>query len=393
MSNTLTSRDPHLKKLVDDGYSVGVDGMYLTIGEIPYVSTSKQVETGILVAELNANGPEVVGGKPRDHTVWFVGGSPCETDGNPITSIPHQEQTQSLTRTLVVNRKFSNKGEKDDENFHDKMIRYIWIIAAPARALDPSRDPRQFTPRPSLLTESPFEYQDTHESRAGIHQANSKVAGRRIAIVGVGGTGGYILDCVAKTPVREIHLFDADKLQQHNAFRAPGAASLEDLEAKEYKVEYFKRKYGPMRRGIEAHPVKIVGSNVQELAGFDFVFLAAEAGEEKAAIIDYLVTQKIPFVYVGMGVTDPAGVVRAILTVTAVTPVKSDHAHMRIVSDTGGPDAYASNIQIVELNMLNAAMAVIKWKQLAGFYADDLGAHHLAYATALGLLDREDRAA
>jgi hypothetical protein len=94
-----------------------------------------------------------------------------------------------------------------------------------------------------------------------------------------------------------------------------------------------------------------------------------------------------------MGVTDPAGMVRAILTVTAVTPVKSDHAHMRIVSDTGGPDVYASNIQIVELNMLNAAMAVIKWKQLAGFYADDLGAHHLAYATALGLLDREDRAA
>ncbi len=393
MSNTPISRDPHLKALVDEGFSVGFDGMYLTVGDIPYVSTSKQVETGVLVAELNANGAEVDGGKPRDHTVWFVGGPPCEVDGKPIASIPHQEQSFQLTPTLVANWKFSNKGQKDDENFYDKMTRYIWIIAAPALALDPSRDPRRFTPRPCQSAGSPFKYQDTHESRAGIHLANSKVAGRKIAIVGAGGTGGYILDCVAKTPVREIHLFDADKFQQHNAFRAPGAASLDDLKHRDAKVEYFKRKYSPMRHGIEAHPNNIMSSNVHELAGFDFVFLAAEAGEEKRPIIDYLIAQKIPFLDVGMGVTEHAGVVRAILTVTAVTSDKSEHAHERIACEAGGPDIYGSNIQIAELNMLNAAMAVIKWKQLVGFYADDEGAHHLAYATASGCLNREDLAA
>jgi tRNA A37 threonylcarbamoyladenosine dehydratase len=46
----------------------------------------------------------------------------------------------------------------------------------------------------------------------------------------MGGTGSYILDLVAKTAVMEIHLFDGDDFNQHNAFRAPGAASLEDLE-------------------------------------------------------------------------------------------------------------------------------------------------------------------
>ena len=33
-------------------------------------------------------------------------------------------------------------------------------------------------------------------------------------------------------------------------------------------------------------------------------------------------------------------------------------------------DEYATNIQIADLNALNALMAVIKWKKLSGFYQD-----------------------
>ena len=35
-------------------------------------------------------------------------------------------------------------------------------------------------------------------------------------------------------------------------------------------------------------------------------------------------------------------------------------------------DAYSSNIQIAELNALNAALAVIKWKKHLGFYLDQM---------------------
>ena len=52
-----------------------------------------------------------------------------------------------------------------------------------------------------------------------------RLAGDRIGIVGLGGTGSYILDYVSKTRVVEIHLFDGDGYQQHNAFRAPGATT------------------------------------------------------------------------------------------------------------------------------------------------------------------------
>ena len=36
--------------------------------------------------------------------------------------------------------------------------------------------------------------------------------------------------------------------------------------------------------------------------------------------------------------------------------------------DTPGDDDYNRNIQIADLNALNAAFAVIKWKKLFGFY-------------------------
>ena len=60
-----------------------------------------------------------------------------------------------------------------------------------------------------------------------------KLMNHKVAIIGLGGTGSYILDMLAKTPVSEIHLFDGDDFLTHNAFRSPGAASLDDLSKKQ----------------------------------------------------------------------------------------------------------------------------------------------------------------
>lgn len=40
--------------------------------------------------------------------------------------------------------------------------------------------------------------------------ANQKLALGAVAIAALGGAGPYVLDLVAKTPVRDIHLFDGD---------------------------------------------------------------------------------------------------------------------------------------------------------------------------------------
>ena len=86
-----------------------------------------------------------------------------------------------------------------------------------------------------------FCYTDTASSRAEIGVVSAKLKGGAVGIVGLGGTGSYILDLVAKTPMAEIHLFDGDKLLQHNAFRAPGAPSIETLKEAPLKNRLLPR--------------------------------------------------------------------------------------------------------------------------------------------------------
>ena len=82
---------------------------------------------------------------------------------------------------------------------------------------------------------------------------SEKLRGHKIGIIGTGGTGSYVLDFVAKTPVDEIHLYDKDDFLQHNAFRTPGAAALDLLREKPKKVKYLQQTYSSMHKGIVAH--------------------------------------------------------------------------------------------------------------------------------------------
>ena len=62
-------------------------------------------------------------------------------------------------------------------------------------------------------------YPDTNSGRAGITGLTECFDSMKIAIVGLSGTGSYVLDKVAKVPFKEIHLFDDDVFMNHNAYR------------------------------------------------------------------------------------------------------------------------------------------------------------------------------
>ena len=117
-------------------------------------------------------------------------------------------------------------------------MRYAEIISAPAKSIDKTATAKTFKVIVDTEDGTVFNYIDSNSSRANIYQLNSKFKGQRVAIIGLGGTGSYILDLVAKTPVEEILLFDSDEFLQHNAFRAPGAASIETLNKRLKKVDY-----------------------------------------------------------------------------------------------------------------------------------------------------------
>ncbi len=111
-----------------------------------------------------------------------------------------------------------------------------------------------------------------------------------------------MLDLLAKTPVARIDLFDADLFEQHNAFRAPGAPSLNELRQRPRKVDYFAGIYSKMHKGISAHSEQITAANVDLLQDQAMVFLCIDKSEIKLPIIRALEAFQVPFIDVGMGI-------------------------------------------------------------------------------------------
>lgn len=217
-----------------------------------------------------------------------------------------------------------------------------------------------------------FNYPDSNSSRAGIEFLNRKFENQRIAIIGLGGTGSYILDQVAKTPVKEIHIFDADVFQLHNAFRSPGAISGEKLERESgiKKVDYYYGIYSNMHKGIKTHSKYVTLENVNELKDFNYVFICIDKNEARYNIIKALVKIGVTFIDVGIGVNKADDCLNGAIRVTVGTIDKSDHLDFRLGSSESEENEYSTNIQIADLNCLNAMLAIIKWKKLIGFYQD-----------------------
>lgn len=393
MSRQLISRSPDLKKLQDEGYDIEVRGGHLLLKQVPYVNARKEVKRGVLVAALRLAGEVTTA--PDTHVIYFTGEYPCDRNGTSLARIQHQSERKTLDRDLVVDHSFSSKPRSGIyPDYYEQMTTYAAILSSHAEAIDPTATPRVFPVIEAEETESVFHYIDTASSRAGIGAASRKLEIGPIAIIGLGGTGSYVLDLVAKTPVAEIHLLDGDVFSQHNAFRSPGAPSLDDLRARPSKVSYFRARYSNMHRHIVAHDHYVDASNIQDLRGMAFVFLCLDRGGMKKLIVEKLEEFGVPFIDVGMGVQLVDGALLGIVRVTAST--KDKRAHVRAsnripFSDAPGDNDYAKNIQIADLNALNAALAVVKWKKLFGFYHDLEKEHFSTYTVDGGALVHEDQ--
>ena len=393
MSPSPISRSPDLKALADDGYDIDIVSGHLAIRDVPYVNSRQQVKRGLLVSTLDLAGD--VATRPSTHVVMFSGEYPCDRNGRQLAKIKCGSERKVISDGLVVDHSFSSKPADGYRDYHHKMTTYIAMISGHAEAIDPGATPR---PRRVAEADDPdtvFKYVDTASSRAGITAVSGKLELDRVAIVGLGGTGSYILDLVAKTPVREIHVFDGDDFLQHNAFRSPGAPSLEELKATPKKVRHHSRGYGLMRNGIVEHDIDLDASNVDALKGMDFVFICVDRGEARRPIVEKLEELGIPFIDVGMGVELVDEQLQGVVRVIVSTPGKRDHVRDKKRIGLSGGDAdgvYSWNIQIAELNALNAALAVIKWKKLFGFYRDLENEHFSAYTLDGNSMVNEDQA-
>lgn len=385
----LISHSPDLLRLWEEGLVLEIKEGHLLVHEVPFMNSQREVESGTLVSTLNLAGEKTM--RPETHVSHFIGGVPCDKVGQPLQAIINSTAKQSLGSRILVDVTFSSKPTDGYPDYYEKMMTYLNIISAPAKAVDPSATEKKFRVTPPS-DDSPFHYTDSNSSRAGIGAVSDKLRGQKIAIIGLGGTGSYILDAIAKTPVKEILLYDGDWFLQHNAFRAPGAPTIGQLKERLKKVDYFAQLYSNMHKGIVKHGY-VTSSNIHELSDMDFVFIAMDMPEQKKTIVDYLLDKKKPFIDVGIGVQSVDDTLIGILGVTTCTGGKSDHLSKgRISFGSNEKNEYVKNIQIAELNSMNAALAVIKWKKLLGFYQDLEKEHYSNYSINVNMLLSEDNA-
>ena len=393
MSHKLISLSPDLAKLRNEGFDIQVKSACLLVKDVPYVTSKKEVKHGILVSKLMLAGDITT--KPDDHIAYFIGEHPCDSNGSKLEAIANATQPFHLGEGVDADHRFSARplptGVYPD--YYDKVNAYVDRISDPAVVLEPGVTAKTFNVVGSDGPDSVFHYEDTASTRSEITAVMSKLRLQKIAIVGLGGTGSYVLDMFAKTPVKEIHLYDEDTFFQHNAFRAPGAPSLTDLRAKPRKVDYLKAIYSNMHKGVVAHPFHITASNVEDLRDMQFVFICMDKGSPKRVIVEKLEALGITFIDVGMGVVITNETLGGIVSVTTSTAQHRAHVreNNRISFADGDAQAeYNTNIQIADLNALNAVMAIIKWKTLCGFYHDYAHELHSSYLIGSNKILNED---
>ncbi len=378
MFRRLVSRNDDLRRLVEKGYAVAIDSGCLVVRDIPYLDEQKQLQVGAIVAKLVFIDAELV--MQDDHQIYFAGGVPHGLDGVLIPNLGGGPATIPLTeasKDVVVQRSFSNKpipAAKFEDFFH-KIESYVSIISGPAITLHQA-NPYTFTVV-ETIPGSVFTFHDTMTSRAEILDLAAQFANDVIAIIGLGGTGAYLLDFLAKTPVREIRGFDGDAFHVHNAYRSPGR--LTEDEFGKSKAAVYQARYESFREGLSIREQVIDRTSAEALDGVTFAFVAVDKGSARAEIFDLLLEKHIPFIDVGMGLNRKRGALNGMLRTTSFSAEHGETVKAKGYVDlVDVPDElYRTNIQISELNALNASLAVIRFKQIRGFYFEDAPYHQM----------------
>ncbi|MFA6348670.1 MAG: ThiF family adenylyltransferase [Candidatus Paceibacterota bacterium] len=383
MFQKLVSHNDDMRRLVEKGYAVAFDSNYLIIRDIPYLDNQLQLQFGSIVTKLEFVDQERV--IQKDHQIFFAGSIPHNLDKTPISNLgggPTQLTLSEASADVVVQRQFSNKPRINGQlqgfrDFFEKIESYVAIISGPAMELH-NVNPYTFRVN-EAASESVFKVHDTLTSSAEITDLSAKFKDDVIAVIGLGGTGSYVLDFLVKTPVREIRAFDLDPFHVHNAFRSPGR--LDPTEFGKSKAEVYHARYENFRTGISVQPKFIDPSCSDDLDGVTFAFVCVDKGSSRAGIFELLLSKGIPFIDVGMGLKRKDGPLNGMLRTTYYSVENGQKVYEKgLASLNDNPDdLYKTNIQIGELNALNACLAIIRFKQLRGFYFEELPYYHILF--------------
>src|SRR6185369_917039 len=120
-------------------------------------------------------------------------------------------------------------------------------------------------------------------------------------------------------------------------------------------------------------------------------FLCFDDAPAKKVLIERLETGDVRFIDVGIQILKKQAGLTGSLRVTTSTPQKRNHFRRQVPLDLNDiPNEYDQNIQIADMNALNAALAVIRWKRLMGYYADLQHEHQSRYTIDGNVIGNEE---
>jgi len=385
MLKTLASRNADLRALLEKGYALALDTNYLVVRDIPYLDAAGELKWGAIVAKLVFEDDVTV--RPEDHQVFWAGPRPYGLDGQVVRGLGGGDAQLSLSEhcsDVVVQQSFSHKLKENGEprayvDHVEKIESYVTVISGPAMQRF-NVDPYTFRDCDEAPGNSVFKLRDTLTSRAEISDLAKLFENDVVAVIGLGGTGAYLLDYMVKTPVREIRGFDPDHFFVHNAFRSPGRLDAgDDGDLRRPKAEVYGTRYDNFRKGLTIKPLFVDESSADEFESVTFAFVCVDKGSSRKRILDLLISRNIPFIDVGMGLNRRHGAISGMVRTTYFPQdVGASVRGKGYVPETDPPDdVYKTNIQIAELNALNAALAVLRFKQIRGFYVGPAASNQL----------------
>jgi molybdopterin/thiamine biosynthesis adenylyltransferase len=359
----LVSHNPILKDLDELGYQLDFVGGYLIIYGLPYLDQEGALKYGDWVSQVDLIDAVI---DPSKHQAWWRGDRPRDQTKREIR-LGGGPGRVTVAPNFVTDHSFSFKLQENGvsrlyRSFEEKVQTYLDAITAPARAAYPDGPLSRGIDIKAAAQGSPLRFPDTMSANYNINDVSSLLRAKKVAIIGLGGTGSYILDFIARTHLERITLFDDDKVHVHTIFRIPGFIP---RAIGEPKVDALARQYGQWHAGLDPVPERITPENIERLADFDFVFVSVDDGPSRLTIVDWLTTKGIPYVDCGMGLT------RSVVGLSGFVRIAAGdrQAFERNVNTARLPvenpkdDEYRKQAQIAELNALNAAMAVVRFKQ------------------------------
>ena len=293
------------------------------------------------------------------------------------TSIGNHVGGDGKTWSNISIKRGAQGRPEPDETAHDLLHRYAKHIVGAVSAAG-------YSEPAALAIPDPFHIPNTFEARAAIAPVQNRIRGQRIAIIGLGGTGAYLLDLIAKTPVSEIHLLDSDCVDWHTLKRAPGAPTAKEIELVRagslLKVDYYHSKYAAFRDGIHPHSVRVDSPSM--FAEFlsdhpiDYAFVCIDQltdgdSARQDAVYRAVTEAGVPFIDSGVSITLEDCAVRGAVT-TSAYDAGSDAWKDAIPNARldGGAPGYR-NVQLPEVNAAAATFAVMEWRRRTGQYVSE----------------------